>query len=265
MNFVEKMQLVSLAKRVASIGGEKALSYFRDSDLRTHNKDSDGFDPVTQADVASEDSMRSYIRAVRPDDTIIGEEKGTSRGSSEYSWVLDPIDGTRAFISGIPVWTVLVSVSKNDIPICGVIHQPFTKEIFVGGFGVSEYIRDGFSLETTARSCKQLKNAFLTSTFPEIGSLIERNAFEKVSKSVKITRYGLDAYAYALLASGHIDIVMEAGLKPYDIQAPISVIEAAGGVVTNWTGGSPLDGGQVLACGDKYLHEKIVTMLYDYV
>ena len=265
MNSIEKMELINLAKRVALIGGRTALSYFRDPDLKIQNKEFDTFDPVTEADVACEDAMRSCIIAARPYDSIIGEEKGTSKGSNEFTWVLDPIDGTRAFISGIPVWTVLVSISQNQIPLCGVIHQPFTQEIFVGGLGVSEYIRNGFSLETSVRRCKELKNALLASTFPEIGTLIEHSAFQKVSKSVRLTRYGMDAYAFALLASGHIDIVMEAGLNAYDIHAPIALIEAAGGVVTNWTGKSALDGGQVLACGDQFLHKQILDILSDYV
>ena len=261
MNSSEKMEFINLAKRVAVIGGQKALSYFRDPDLRIRNKDFDSFDPVTEADLASEDAMRSCIRAVRPSDTIIGEEKDTFQGSSEFTWVLDPIDGTRAFISGIPVWTVLVSVLQNGIPICGIIHQPFTQEMFVGGLGVSDYLRSGFSLETSVRQCHDLKNALLASTFPEIGTEYEHTAFQKVSKSVRLTRYGMDAYAYALLASGYIDIVIEAGLKTYDIQAPIALIEAAGGVVSNWTGGSALQGGQVLACGDKRLHKEILDIL----
>ena len=265
MNSIEKMELINLAKRVALIGGQNSLSYFRDSDLRIHNKDYDSFDPVTEADVAAEDAMRSCIRAARPNDTIIGEERGASKGSNEFTWVLDPIDGTRAFISGIPLWTVLVSVSQNQIPICGIIHQPFTQEIFVGGLGVSDYIRNGFSLETSVRHCKELKNALLASTFPEIGTLKEHSGFQKVSKSVRLTRYGMDAYAYALLASGYIDIVLEAGLKPYDIQAPIALIEAAGGIVTNWSGSSANGGGQVLACGDKRLHRQILDILRDYV
>ena len=265
MNSVEKMELINLAKRVALIGGQKALSYFRDPDLRIQNKDFDSFDPVTEADIASEDAMRSCIRAVRPSDSIVGEENDTFRGSSEFTWVLDPIVGTKALISGIPVWTVLVSVLQNELPICGIIYQPFTHEIFVGGLGVSDYLRSGFSFETSVRQCNDLKNALLASTFPEIGTVNEYTAFQKVSKSVRLTRYGMDAYAYALLASGYIDIVIEAGLKMHDIQAPIALIEAAGGVVTNWTGGSALHGGQVIACGDKRLHKEILDILCNYI
>ena len=265
MNSIEKVELINLAKRVALIGGQKALNYFRDPDLNIRNKAFNSFDPVTEADVASEDAMRLCIKAERPNDTIIGEEKGICIGSSEFSWVLDPIDGTRAFIIGVPVWTVLVSVSQNGVPICGIIPQPFTQEFVVGGLGVSDCIRNGFSLETSVRRCVTLKNAFLASTFPEIGTEIENRAFGEVSKSVRLTRYGMDAYAYALLAAGHLDIIIEAGLKAYDIQAPIALIEAAGGLVTNWTGGSANDGGRVLACGDKNLHGKVLNILCNHV
>ncbi len=261
----DKTNFVKLAKQVAILGGKEALNYFRDPWLGIQNKSSTLFDPVTDADLASEDKMRSYIKKARPLDTVIGEERGISPGSSEFTWVLDPIDGTRAFVTGIPVWTVLVSLSKNNIPILGVIYQPFTKELFTGGLGISEYIRDNISNKTSIRNCDNLNEAFLSSTFPEIGSIMERKAFEAVAGQVKICRYGLDAYAYALLAVGQLDIVVEAGLKPYDVQAPIALIEAAGGIVTNWRGGSAVDGGRIVASGDKFLHETIVNILCNFM
>ena len=261
----EKINFIKLAKQVAVLGGKEALNYFRDPRLRIQNKSSKLFDPVTAADLASENKMRSYIRKARPLDTVIGEEKGISPGSSEFTWVLDPIDGTRAFVAGIPVWTVLVSLSWNNLPILGVIYQPFTKELFIGGLGISEYIRDNISTETSVRNCDNLKEAFLSSTFPEIGTAMERKAFEAVAGRVKICRYGLDAYAYALLAVGQLDIVVESGLKSYDVQAPIALIEAAGGIVTNWRGGSAVDGGRIVASGDKHLHANIVNILSNFV
>ncbi|MDG2475206.1 MAG: inositol monophosphatase family protein [Paracoccaceae bacterium] len=257
----EKLNFISLAKKIALLGGEEALSYFRHPNLRVDTKGSDIFDPVTEADIASEDKMRSYIQQIRPDDTILGEERGVSEGSSDFTWVLDPIDGTRAFISGIPVWTVLVSLSQNSVPILGVIYQPFTKEFFVGGLGVSDYTCKGFSTESIARKCGSLSKAFLSSTFPEIGTEFERKAFEGVASKVKLCRYGMDAYAYALLATGHLDIVVEAGLKSYDVQAPIAVIEAAGGIMTDWKGGPATNGGRVLACGDELVHKIALEML----
>ncbi len=261
MNISEKKELLDLAKRVAEKGGKEALKYFRRSGLTIMNKARTDFDPVTDADLVAEAKMRSYIKMIRPDDAIVGEEDGFFEGSSGLTWTLDPVDGTRAFISGIPVWTVLVSISKNGFPILGVIYQPFTREFFVGGLGVSEYTRDDLTTTISVRQCGSLNSAFLSTTFPEIGTISEREAFKQVSEEVKLCRYGLDAYAYALLAMGSLDIVIEAGLKPYDIMAPIALIEAAGGIVTNWRGGPIIEGGQILACGDKAIHEAALKML----
>ena len=261
---LETQKLIELAKQVAEIGGEKAMLYFRAKDLTIENKAKWSFDPVTKADLESENAMRTFIKEYRPDDTIIGEELGATIGSSGYSWILDPIDGTRAFISGTPVWTVLVSVSKDGKPILGVIYQPFTKEMFVGGLGISMFFRDNFSLETQVRSCPEIKNSVLFSTFPEVGSETEYRAFNSVKERTRLTRFGMDAYAFGLLAAGHIDIVMEAGLKIHDIFAPLAVIEAAGGVVTDWSGNEIVNGGRGLACGDKTLHSKVIKILLDY-
>ncbi len=261
MTSQETMELIELAKSVAERGGNEALKYFRHVGLRVTNKALTSYDPVTGADLAAEDQMRSMIMRERPDDKIIGEERGVIEGTSDFTWHLDPIDGTRAYIAGIPVWTVLVSVSKNEVPILGVIHQPFMQEFFIGGLGKSKYIRNDFVTDISVRECKSLNVAFLSTTFPEIGNLSEQKAFEAVEKEVRLCRYGLDAYAYALLAAGHLDIVIEAGLKAYDVQAPIALIEGTGGLVTNWTGGSAEKGGRVLACGDKIIHEKVVNIL----
>ena len=259
----ETTKLLNLAKAVAKAGGDEALAYFRQKDTEIENKSLKTFDPVTEADLVAEDKMRVLIKENRPEDCIIGEERGTSEGSNEFTWTLDPIDGTRAFISGIPVWTVLVSLSKNGFPILGVIYQPLTQEFFVGGFGVSNYSRAGVSHDITVRNCISLEQAFLSTTFPEIGTSAEREAFERVSTRVKLCRYGLDAYAYALLAAGHLDIVVEAGLKPCDVHAPIAVVEAAGGFVTSWTGGSAAARGKVLACGTKVIHDAALELLSD--
>ncbi len=265
MNEQEKLKLITLAKQIALLGGKKALNYFRDPKVGIKNKSLRMFDPVTCADLESEDKMRDFIKKARPLDTVIGEERGISPGSSEFTWVLDPIDGTRAFVSGIPVWTVLVGLVKNNVPVLGVVYQPFTDELFIGGLGRSEYIRGDYSHLTSVRSCSDIDRAFLSSTFPEIGTVIERQAFEAIAKQVKICRYGLDAYAYALLAIGQLDIIVEAGLKSYDVQSPIALIEAAGGVVTDWNGGSAIHGGRVLACGDKALHKSAINILSNYV
>lgn len=257
----ERLELIDLAKNVAQVGGSEALTYFRKFNLKIDDKANGSFDPVTEADIASEDKMRSYLKLIRPFDTIKGEERKVLEGSSEYTWVLDPIDGTRAFICGIPVWTVLVSLLKGNVPVLGVIYQPFTQEFFVGGFGFSEHVKEGSSSAISVRKCKRLNDAFLATTFPEIGNELERKAFEAVRMRVKLCRFGLDAYAYALLAAGHLDIIIEAGLKSYDILASIALIEAAGGVVSDWNGRAAINGGQVLACGDKSIHKVALDIL----
>ncbi len=257
----ERAELIDLVKRVAELGGESALKFFRDPKLTIDNKSLRTFDPVTEADLASEVAMTNFIRTVRPDDSIVGEETGFTVGSSPYTWVLDPIDGTRAFISGAPVWTVLVSVNKDHTPILGAIYQPYTREMLIGGLGVSNFIRGEFISKIKVKSCSTLGDAILFSTFPEVGTAPERKIFNMVSKRVRLTRFGMDAYAFGLLANGHIDIVMEAGLKSYDICAPIAVIEAAGGLVTDWAGKKIVNGGKVLACGDKKLHMELIDFI----
>ena len=262
MNQKDKNKLITIIKEASLLGGSKALEYFRASDLVVSNKSKSAFDPVTPADELSEEIMTSFIKSLRPLDTIYGEEKGISAGKSGYTWMLDPIDGTRAFISGAPVWTVLVALNEGDKPILGAIFQPFTKELVIGGFNRCQYFLSGAQRETKTRTCEKIENAVLFTTFPEIGSSKERLIFQSVSEKVKLTRYGMDAYAFLLLALGHVDLVIEAGLKPYDVRAPIAVIEAAGGVVTDWQGKKvDPEGGQILACGDRILHKKVVEIL----
>lgn len=256
----EKNELVNLIKEVARVGGKCALSYFRKSALKINNKSKNNFDPVTRADIEAEEAMINLILQNRPFDTIIGEECDNHIGTSHFTWVLDPIDGTRAFISGVPVWTVLVALSYKNQPILGVIYQPFTDEMFVGGLGISELINKGVSESTKSKSSTKIENSVLFSTFPEIGTQSEWVAFNSLSKKTKLTRYGLDAYAFGLLAAGHIDIVIEVGLKVHDIAAPIAVIEASGGVVTDWSG-NKTDGGRVVACSNSKIHEKVLMIL----
>jgi histidinol phosphatase-like enzyme (inositol monophosphatase family) len=168
--------------------------------------------------------------------------------------VLDPIDGTRAFLSGAPSWGVLVGLDAGDGPILGIVDQPYIGERFIGGFGRAVLRLHGAERPIATRPCARLADAILFSTFPEIGSAAERAGFEAVRDRVRLTRYGFDCYAYALVALGQIDLVIEAGLYPYDIQGPQAVIEAAGGVVTDWRGGPAHRGGRIVAAGDARTH-----------
>jgi histidinol phosphatase-like enzyme (inositol monophosphatase family) len=254
--------LRATAHRMADAARTETLRHFRRSGLRADNKaGGGGFDPVTVADRACERAMRAILAAERPQDAILGEEEAATAGSSGLTWVLDPIDGTRAFLAGAPTWGVLIGLRDAEGVRYGLIDQPWTGERFEGGFGMAELRRERGVTPLAARTGGGLADAILLSTFPEIGSPAERAAFERVSAQVQLTRYGLDCYGYALLALGQVDLVIEAGLHAYDIVAPIGVIAAAGGIVTDWQGGPVHDGGQVLAAAHPALHAEALALL----
>lgn len=237
------------------------LPLFRTSRLRTDNKVQGGFDPVTQADRDAEQAMRAVLATRRPDDAILGEEFGHIAGTSGLTWVLDPIDGTRGFISGTPTWGVLISLRNADGPFFGMIDQPYIGERFIGTPRGAHMTGPHGQGPIATRSGKSLTDAILFTTFPEIGSPIEKQAFVAVSEQCMLTRYGMDCYAYALLAAGQIDLVIEAGLNPYDIQAPIALIHAAGGIVTDWNGDPVHDGGRAVAAASPQLHAQALEIL----
>lgn len=252
---------IELANLMADAARDAILPHFRSSWLSADNKLADGFDPVTVADRAGEAAMRALLAEHRPDDGIWGEEYGQAPGTSGRTWVLDPIDGTRGFISGTPTWGVLIALSEADGPVLGVIDQPYIGERFIGADGVSEYAGPMGTRALGTRKGVTLSDAILFTTFPEIGTPTDRTAFEAVSGKVKLVRYGMDCYAYALLAAGQVDLVIEAGLNAYDIQAPIAVIEAAGGIVTDWEGGPVHQGGRALAAATPELHAEALRLL----
>lgn len=255
-------ELFVIANELADLARVTSLKYFRTRNLTSDNKDEDGgFDPVTRADRETEMVMREHLAQVRPDDGILGEEYGVEESRSGLTWVLDPIDGTRGYISGTPSWGVLISLEDENGPVLGVIDQPYVRERFLGGLGVSELTRDDETTDLRVRKCGDISHATLLSTYPEVGSERERLSFGKVRDQVNLTRYGLDCYGYALLALGQVDLVIEAGLSPYDISAPIAVIEAAGGIVTNWQGEPAHKGGQVIAAGDPAVHKAALELL----
>lgn len=253
---------IELAHRLADAAGQSILPYFRHPELSAENKAGEHFDPVTEADRAAETAMRALLAEHRPDDGIWGEEFGRVDGPSGRLWVLDPIDGTRGFISGTPTWGVLIALGGAAGPDLGVIDQPYIGERFTGAPGVAEWRGPGGAAGgLRTRGTAALDQAVLFTTFPEIGSAAERRAFDAVAGRVRLVRYGMDCYAYALLAAGQIDLVIEAGLHAYDIQAPIAVIEAAGGVVTDWRGAPVHNGGRVVAAANPQLHAQALALL----
>jgi histidinol phosphatase-like enzyme (inositol monophosphatase family) len=194
----------------------------------------------------------------------LGEEFGEIVGQSGYRWVLDPIDGTRGFISGTPTWGVLIALEQIDHgPVFGMIDQPYIGERFWGGLDFAQMSGPHGNGALQVRGTKSLTDATIFTTFPEVGSALEARAFHAVAERTRLTRYGMDCYAYALLAAGQIDLVIEARLNAYDIQAPIAVIQAAGGVVTNWTGGAAHMGGRVVAAATPELHAEALSVLQE--
>lgn len=253
--------LVAFLDRLAEVSGKAILPHFR-SKLAVENKHSDGtFDPVTVADRAAEAAMRALIGEVRPQDGILGEEYGRERVDAEHVWVLDPIDGTRAFISGLPVWGTLIGLEHHGRPVLGAMNQPFTGERFAGDGKRAWYRGPDGAHALSTRRCDRIEEAVLFTTTPALFGAEERAAYDRVESRVRLARYGVDCYAYCMVAAGFVDLVIEAGLQPYDIVALIPVIEGAGGVVTSWTGGSAADGGRVVASGDPRLHETVLRLL----
>ena len=253
-------ELWPVAEAMADAARAVTLKYFRQTGLSAESKAAH-FDPVTIADREAEAAMRAILARERPDDGILGEEHGVVEGTSGLTWVLDPIDGTRGFISGTPTWGVLIAVGGPKGPALGLVDQPYIGERFMGGGGRAVVEGPSGRADLLVRDTRELGEATLFTTFPEVGTPEERSGFARVAGEVKLTRYGCDCYAYALLAAGQIDLVIEAGLQAYDIQAPIAVIEAAGGIVTNWAGGPAHEGGRVIAAATPELHAKALDLL----
>ncbi len=257
----EIADLISTAAELADVARSATLLHFRSDGLTAETKENHRFDPVTVADRLSENQMRDVLARRRPHDAILGEEYGAKTGTSGLTWVLDPIDGTRGYLSGTPTWGVLVSVADEHGPIYGIIDQPYIGERFEGGFGRAQVAGPMGTKALRCRPARALSEAILFTTFPEVGTAEEGAAFHRVAPKARLVRYGMDCYAYALIAAGQIDLVIEAGLQAYDVQAPIAVIEAAGGIVTDWQGRPVHHGGQVLAAANADIHAEALALL----
>ena len=257
----EAADLIATAHALADAAREATLRHFRQSGLSAENKETLRFDPVTVADRESEQRMRALLADRRPQDGILGEEFGAVAGTSGLTWVLDPIDGTRGYLSGTPTWGVLISVRDATGPIYGIIDQPYIGERFEGGLGRALVRGPMGEAPLAVRSPRALNEAILFSTFPEVGTADEGAAFRRVAGRARLVRYGMDCYAYALVAAGQIDLVIEAGLQAYDVQAPIAVIEAAGGIVTDWQGRPAPEGGRIIAAASPALHAEALQLL----
>ena len=247
--------------RLATVSGETILPFFRTS-LGIDNKSTGrDFDPVTEADRAAEAVMRRLIKASFPRHGIVGEEFGNEREDADYVWVLDPIDGTKSFIAGFPIWGTLIALLHRGTPVFGMMHQPFIGERFSGDGGAAHYYGPSGERKLAVRRCASLKEATSFTTSPLLMNSADRAAFSRVEAEVRLTRYGGDCYSYCMLAAGHLDLVIETELKPYDIAALIPIITGAGGVVTTWEGGPAQNGGRIIAAGDPRVHEAAMKVL----
>lgn len=237
------------------ISAEVIMPLFR-ADHGLEDKGQPGaFDPVTAADKGAEAAIRRLIGERYPEHGVIGEEYGEDRPDAEFVWVLDPIDGTRAFIAGLPVWTTLIGLRREGAPFMGSIGQPFLDEIFVGGPAGARLVGGGSARPLATRKGVPLDAALIATTDPEASfDAAERGAWRRLRAATRLARFGCDAYAYAMVAAGTLDLVVESGLKCWDIEAAIPVIEGAGGAVRDWTG-APVGraGGRVILSGDEVL------------
>jgi histidinol phosphatase-like enzyme (inositol monophosphatase family) len=222
------------------------------------------FDPVTAADRGAEAAIRKLIGERFPEHGVLGEEYGADRADAEFVWVLDPVDGTRAFISGLPLWTTLIGLRHQGRPVLGSIGQPYIGELFIGGPGIgSRLIGRERTTPLKVRQQPRLTEATLAATDPQAYMTPpEQAAFQQVRAACRLTRLGGDGYLFAMVAAGLIDLVVESGLKAWDIDPVTPVIEGAGGLVTNWRGG-PVGphGGQIIAAGDRRLVDEALTSL----
>ena len=255
-------EALAFASSLLPEAGRIALAHFR-RPLNVDDKRSRGhFDPVTEADRRIEAYLRDAILTRYPGHGILGEELGASGGNSEWSWIIDPIDGTRAFISGVPAWGTLIGLRHHGKPVAGLVHQPYLEETFAGSGAEGWFERRGERRPLRTRQEARLADAILYCTHPSMfHSPEEQAAFQRVSASVRMSRFGGDCYSYCLLALGLVDLVVESDLQPYDVQPLIPIIHAAGGIVSGPRGEDAAQGGFVVAAANAVLHAEALAMI----
>ena len=254
--------MLEFARATIEAAGPIALKYFR-LPLTVENKaGTSRFDPVTVVDREIEAFIKDRISNAYPGHTIVGEETGTRQGNDSIRWFIDPIDGTRAYISGVPMWGILVGLMEGSNCCFGLMHQPYLQETYTGSIAGSFISKGETSQPLTTRETMELADAILYCTHPDVFSdKQDFTTFKVIAKQCRLMRYGGDCYSYCLLAQGCIDLVIEADLKAYDIVPLIPIIEAAGGMVTDWQGNRPVNGGKVVASANSVLHEKVLQLM----
>lgn len=261
---------LACAHALADVAATETIRYFRSptvvedkSAAHDYAGNQDGFDPVTAADRGAEQAIRRELALRFPEHGIHGEEFGLHNPDAQHRWIVDPIDGTAAFLMGWPMWGTLIALAHGDTPILGLMDQPFTRERFWSD-DAAAFARapEGSERQLKTRPCARLEDAVLSTTHPDFfrgdGDL---EAFFRVKNAARNTRYGGDCYAYAMLAAGFSDLVIETGLKSYDVAALIPIVEKAGGVMTTWSGEPALEGGNIIAAGDRRAHEAALALL----
>jgi myo-inositol-1(or 4)-monophosphatase len=250
-----------LLAEIAAEAGRVVLPHFRTS-VAADDKGSRGqYDPVTVADRQAEETIRAILRKAYPRDGIIGEEFGTERGDAARLWVIDPIDGTRSFLTGIPLWGTLVGRLDDGVPAVGMMAQPYLGEVFLGDGDHAEWRRGAARAPLKVRHDRSLPEATLMTTSPAMFDADDLARFGRVAEKSRLVRYGADCYAYCMLAAGQVDLVVEASLEIYDIAPLIPIIEGAGGVVATWDGGPGTRGGRIVAAASERLLEAALTLL----
>ena len=252
--------LLALADKLAEAARAAILPYFRAAPAVEH-KGGGRFDPVTDADKDAERVMRALIAREFPDHSILGEEFGGAFADEGYQWILDPIDGTRAFIAGLPTWGVLIGLYHDGEPLIGVIDQPYLDERYRGWMTGANASARGTTQALRTRACAKLGEAILSTTDQNLFRDEEASAFSRVRERARLTRYGYDCYAYAMVAAGHMDCVIESGLKTFDVAALIPILAGAGGGLCAWDGGVAHQGGRTLAWGDVRVRDEAQALI----
>jgi myo-inositol-1(or 4)-monophosphatase len=253
-------ELTDFALTLAHASGKAILPHFRQNvpiDVKVH----EGWDPVTEGDRAGERAIRDLIEKLFPTHGIVGEEFGVKSGSSALRWILDPVDGTRAFVAGLPTWGTLIALYEGETPILGVMHQPFTGELFFGNPHGAWLERHGHRQALRVKPPTPLANAMAGTTAPELYKGDKQAAFQRLRAAAKQVRYGGDCYFFAMVAAGHLDMSLDPNTQIYDVAALIPIIRGAGGHVGSWSGNNPEQGGDILAASSQELFEAAVRAM----
>lgn len=261
MNTPDWAELTRFAITLAEASAAAILPYFRQN-AAIDVKAGPVWDPVTEGDRAGERAIRALIERHYPDHAILGEEYGLKQGRSPFTWVLDPVDGTRAFVSGMPTWATLIGLSFEGRPVLGLMNQPLVGDMFYGSPLGAWHSYRGATAAISSRRDVPLARATLGTTAPELyRSAEDHRRFERLRARARLVRYGGDSYFYCMVAAGHVDIAMDCGLQPYDITPLLPIVRAAGGVAAEWTGGDVAKGGNVITAGSQPLLDEALAAM----